>query len=67
MDNKEPVSLRIMRAIRNITQKELAWKTGIHQTTLCHIEKGYQAPSPEQKEIIERVLQAKGLIDWAIV
>jgi len=67
MNKKEPVSLRIMRAIRNITQKELSWKTGIHQTTLCHIEKGYQEATPEQKDIIERVLDAKGLIDWVAV
>ena len=63
----KPVALRVMRAIRNITQKELSWKTGIHQTTLSHIEQGYQEASPDQKEIIERVLEAKGLIDWGTV
>ncbi len=53
---KEKKSLKIARAINDITQWDLAADTGIHPTTLSHIERGKLEPTDEQKKRIAKAL-----------
>ena len=53
---KEKKSLKIARAISDVTQWDLAADTGIHPTTLSHIERGRLVPTEEQKKKIAKAL-----------
>lgn len=50
------MTLREIRFYNRLTQIELAQKSGIHQSTLCHIEKGRIKATEKQKNKIAKAL-----------
>ena len=54
--------LKKARFIRGKTQFELRLLTGIHQSRISVIEKGYVVPRDDEKERLEAALNTK--IDW---
>lgn len=61
------MTLKEIRFIRGISQKELSVLTGIHQTTLSHIERYLQKPNEVQKQKIINVLQLNNnAISWEV-
>lgn len=52
--------LRVVRADRDVSQVELAFKTGINQSKISLIENGYVEPSKEEREDIAAALSAFG-------
>lgn len=59
------MKLKEIRFIRSMTQKELSIKSRINQAALCHIERGLQKPTEEQKIRIARALQLRiSAITW---
>jgi len=47
--------IRIVRAVQDVSQRELAQRTGISQAYLSQIERGHRRASPE---LLQRLLQA---------
>ena len=58
--------LKTIRVLRGETQLSLAQKTGLHYSKICLIEKGHVIPREDEKERLEKALNAAGCIDWGI-
>jgi len=50
------MDLKTLRVSKRITQWDLRNKTGISQTKICLIERGYIEPSEEEKALIAKAL-----------
>jgi transcriptional regulator with XRE-family HTH domain len=61
------MDLKTLRAQERISQWKLALKTGIPQSTISLIEKGYIPPSEENRNKIAEALNVSiNEIDWEI-
>lgn len=50
-------TLRVRRAEREVSQRDLALKAGLHPDRYWRIEKGYTEPTPEECEAIAAALE----------
>ena len=61
------MDLKTFRAQKRITQWDLSLKTGIAQSTISLIEKGYVPPSEENRNKIAEALSVSiNEVDWEI-
>ena len=51
--------LKIQRAIREVNQLDIFLKTGISQSRLSLIERGYAIPKDEEKQRLAKFLKCK--------
>lgn len=59
------MDLVIARAKKRVTQWDLRRETGIHQSRVSLIERGYVVPTQKEKEMIANVLGFKvAEIEW---
>jgi transcriptional regulator with XRE-family HTH domain len=59
--------LKELRARRKLTQWDLRNQTGVHQSKLSLIEKGYISPTEREKEKIAGALSVNvDEIDWQV-
>lgn len=59
------MKLKEIRFIRGMSQKELSVMSGVHQTTISHLERGLQPPTERQKNKIAKALQLRlSAITW---
>ena len=61
------MTLREARFSRGISQQQLSLLSGVHQTTISHIERGLQEPNDKHKAAIQSALSCHpDLIDWEL-
>jgi len=53
------MDLREARFKKRLTQFDLRIKTGIHQSKISNIERGYIAPREDEKRVLARALGVK--------
>jgi len=59
------MTLKEIRFIRNLTQQSLSTKSGISQSSLSNIERGFVKPTAMQKKRIAKALQLNPkVITW---
>jgi ribosome-binding protein aMBF1 (putative translation factor) len=61
------MDLVIARAKKRVTQWDLNWETGIPQSRVSLIERGYVVPTQKEKEMIANALGLKvAEIEWPL-
>ena len=53
------MNLKQARFMKNFTQYDLMAKTGIHQSVISQIERGYYAPNEGQKKKLAKALNCR--------